>query len=712
MHLLADTPLARYSPAGMQKDEARRELDELAKQIQHHEAAYRRGEPEILDSEFDELFDRYVELADALGLPLEERVDTKPGEDHTEGFETVEHRVPMLSLEKLTPNRKDSRGMPIPLEEQLEQWYARRRTELELPPGAKLPLLVEPKIDGVSVSLLYQRGKLARAVTRGDGRRGDVITRQVLAARAVPEQLANVKEGELEIRGELYWPTAAFLAFNAKLEAAGERTLINPRNGTAGMIKRKEPDGLEETGIRSFLFQIPWAEGVTIPATQHEVLEWLAEQGADVYLDEVYVARDAADAYAYCEGYAERRAALPFEIDGMVIKIDELKHYRRLGETGHHPHWGIAYKFPPERKPTKLVGVVVQVGKSGKLTPVAELEPVFLAGTTVKRTSLHNFAEVERKDIRIGDTVYVEKAGEIIPQVVGVKLDARPPDATPIQRPEACPACGSEVVEEEIFIYCPNPACPAQVRERLEHFVSRSALEVDGIGSKLIDQLVAKVGISRPHELFELDVETLARLERMGKKSAENVVRGLEAAKGRGLARVLVGLAIRHVGETMAEDLANYFHSADELLEFAQRYVSGDPKAIETVAPEKGTGAIEGLARKTADSIFGELATPAMREVFDGLRTAGVKLTSNEEKREAVEGVAGKTFVLTGTLPTLKRKEAEARIKQAGGKTSGSVSKRTDFVVAGEEAGSKLEKAKALGVRVIDEAELLRMLEG
>lgn len=692
-------------------DETRKELAKLDADLRRYEAAYRRGEPEISDAEFDELFDRYVELADALGLPPDQRLDSKPGEDHTEGFETVEHRVPMLSLEKLTPNRKDARGMPVPLEEQLQQWYERRRAELELPESAALPLFVEPKVDGISVSLLYSDGALVRAVTRGDGRRGDVITRQVLAARAVPERL-DIGPGQIEIRGELYWPTKAFQAYNARLEAAGERTLANPRNGCAGLIKRKETDGLEETGIRSFLYQIPWAEGVRTPDTQHGVIEWLAQVGAEVYANEVYVARDAADAYEFCTRYGERRFLLPFEIDGMVIKIDELRHYGRLGETGHHPHWGIAYKFPPERKPTRLLNVVVQVGKSGKLTPVAELEPVLLAGTTVKRTSLHNFVEIERKDIRIGDTVYVEKAGEIIPQVISVKLDERPPDAQPVRRPEHCPACGTPVLTEEVFIYCPNPACPAQVRERLEHFVSRSALDVDWIGSKLIDQLVEKRGISQPHELFALDVETLSGLERMGKKSAENVVRSLQAAKQRGLARVLVGLAIRHVGETMAEDLARYFHSADALLEFAQRYVEGDPTAIATVAPEKGTGAIEGLARKTADSIFRELASPAIRQVFDGLRAAGVKLTANEEKRTEIEGVAGKTFVITGTLPTLKRKEAESRIKQAGGKTSGSVSKKTDFVVAGEEAGSKLEKARELGVPVIDEAGLLRMLEG
>ncbi len=689
---------------------AREELEQLAAQIQHHEAAYRRGEPEIPDSEFDEMFDRYVELADLLGLPPEARLDTAPGADHTEGFETAPHRVPMLSLEKLTPSRKDSRGAHIPLEEQLAQWYERRRAELELAEGAALPLFVEPKVDGISVSLLYQSGRLARAVTRGDGKKGDVITRQVLAAGAVPERLRGVSEGEIEIRGELYWPTPAFHAYNARLEQRGERTLINPRNGCAGLVKRKEPEGLEETGIRSFLYQIPWAEGVRLPGTQRGVLEWLGEVGAEVYLEETTVVPDARAAFDYCERYGARRSELPFEIDGMVIKIDELRHYARLGETGHHPHWGIAYKFPPERKATRLVNVVVQVGKSGKLTPVAELEPVFLAGTTVVRASLHNFVEVERKDIRVGDQVYVEKAGEIIPQVVGVKLDARPADAVKVRRPHECPACGTLVVPEEIFIYCPNPACPAQVRERLEHFVSRAAMDVDGMGEKLIDQLVDKLGVSKPHQLFSLDVEALAGLERMGKKSAENVVRSLAAAKQRGLARVLVGLAIRHVGETMAEDLARYFHSAGELLAFAVRYCAGDPRAIEALAPEKGTGAIEGLARKTADSIFGELCSPAVREVFEGLAAAGVKLTANEEKRADVEGVAGKTFVITGTLPTLKRKDAEGLIKQAGGKPSGSVSKKTDFLVAGDEAGSKLDKARELGVTVIDEDRLLELL--
>lgn len=689
---------------------AREELAELAAQLAYHEAAYRRGEPEIPDSEFDEMFDRYVELADRLNVPPERRLDTAPGSDHTPGFETVEHRVAMLSLEKLSPNRRDSRGEPIPLEEQLIQWYERRYRELELSENAELPLVVEPKVDGISVSLLYRDGRLARAATRGNGKRGDVITRQVLQARAVPEVLHGIGRGELEVRGELYWPRPDFEAFNARLKAAGERALINPRNGCAGLVKRKEPEGLEETGIRSFLYQIAWNEGISIPPTQHEVLAWLKEAGAEVYLDEVYLASHAKDAFEYCEAYAERRSRLDFDIDGMVIKVDELKWYRRLGGTGHHPHWGIAYKFPPERKATRLRRVVVQVGKSGKLTPVAELDPVFLAGTTVSRASLHNFVEVARKDIRVGDTVYVEKAGEIIPQVVGVKLDARPPDAVPVPRPVRCPACDSEVVTEEIFIRCPNPACPAQVRERLEHFVSRAAMEVDGIGSKLIDQLVDKLDVRRPHELFALTEDQLAGLERMGKKSAQNILRGLEEAKGRGLARVLAGLAIRHVGETLAEELARYFGSADALVEFAERYVAGDEEAVSTVAPDKGTGAIEGLGRKTADVIFAELSSPAVREVLEGLREQGVSLEAKVERREEVDGVAGKTFVLTGTLPNLTRKEAGDLIKRAGGKVSGSVSKKTDYLVAGEEAGSKLDKAQKLGVPTLDEAALNALL--
>jgi DNA ligase (NAD+) len=685
------------------------ELSALSEQIRYHERAYREGAPEVSDAVFDELMDRYKALADQLEVPEGERLDAQPGADHTEGFVTVEHRVPMLSLEKLSPARRDSKGEAMAVADQLRAWYERRRKELELAPDAPLGLMVEPKIDGISVSLTYSGGKLVRAVTRGDGRKGDDITRQVKEARAVVQELRGVT-GELEIRGELYWPRPAFLAYNQKLKDAGEKPIINPRNGCAGLMKRKDPTGLGEVGVKSFLYQVAWVEGAKLPATQSEIIAWLAQAGASVYADEICTAAGVEDALAYCEKYESNRGRLDFDIDGMVIKIEALAFYRRLGATGHHPHWGIAYKFPPEQKPTILKGIHVQVGKSGKLTPVAELEPVFVANTTVSRASLHNFVELERKDVRVGDTVRVEKAGEIIPQVVSVDLDARPDGTERYQRPAACPVCNTAVLSEEIFVYCPNPACPAQVRERLDHFASRHAMDIDGMGTALIEQVTRELGVRSPDQLFSLTTEQLEGLERMGKKSAENVVRALERAKGRGLTRVLVGLAIRHVGWTMAEDLATYFGSAQALLDFARRYNAGEAEAVQALTPDKGLGAIEGLAKKSATSIFAELDSQAVRQVFAGLEAAGVLLEATSARREVVEGVAGKTFVLTGTLPTLKRSEAADAIKQAGGKVTGSVSKKTDYVVAGEEAGTKLETAQALGVAVLDEGGLLALL--
>jgi len=681
------------------------ELEQLTQEIRYHEAAYRAGAPEITDAAFDDLVDRYQELADLLGIDPSERLDTQPGQDHTAGFETVEHRVPMLSLEKLSPNRRDSSGEPMPLAEQLSAWFRRRKKELETD---ELRVIVEPKVDGISVSLLYVGGVLRRAATRGDGRRGDVITQQVSQLGTVPTELRGVRNGEMEIRGELYWPLAEFSRFNATLD----KPLINPRNGCAGMMKRKDPTGIEETGIRAFFYQVAWNDGVDLPRTQTETLGWLGERGADVYLSEVFQTDSEQEALQYCEDYEARRGTLSYDIDGMVIKIDDLGLYARLGATGHHPHWGIAYKFPPERKPTTLLDIEVSVGKSGKLTPVAILEPVFVSGTTVSRASLHNFVELQRKDVRVGDTVLVEKAGEIIPQVVEVDKTKRTRGAKRFVPPDTCPTCGAEVVSEEIFVYCPNPACPDQVRERLRHFASRRAMDIDGMGEVLVDQVVDKLGVRSPDGLFRLDVEALAGLERMGTKSAERVKAGLEAAKERGLARVLNGLAIRHVGETMADELAGYFRTADALLEFAARYVAGDAEAVETVAPAKSAerGAIEGLARKSADSIFRELDSPAVRKVFAGLAEVGVSLSARAAEVREVDAVVGKTFVLTGTLPTLKRSDAAQRIKAAGGKVSGSVSKKTDYVVAGDDPGSKLDKATVLGVEVIDEAALLALL--
>jgi DNA ligase (NAD+) len=680
----------------------------LEKQIRHHESAYRAGTPEIPDGAFDDLVDQYEALADTLKIPVEERITGRPGADHTEGFTQVTHRVPMLSLEKLSPAKKDARGNEVSPRDQLAQWVERRRGDLERPTGP-LPLIVEPKVDGISVSLLYEKGKLTRAVTRGDGRRGDDITRQVREARAVPLTLRGIG-GTLEIRGELYWPRAKFKAWNDALIRAGEEPHANPRNGCAGIMKRKDPAGIDAAGIASFLYQVPWSEGVTLPSRQSAVLAWLAEAGAPVYRESFTVTETPDEVVAFCESWEPRRSALEYDIDGMVIKIDELSLHDRLGGTGHHPHWGVAYKFPPERKETRLLDIEISVGKSGKLTPVALLEGVELAQTTVTRASLHNFVELERKDVRVGDLVLVEKAGEIIPQVVASVSHAE--GSAPFPRPTHCPGCGAGVVVEDIFISCPNPACPAQVEGRLTHFASRRAMDIEGLGESLVALVTKELGVRAPHELYALTRHGLAQLPRMGDKSADNVLRALVASKSRGLARVLYALAIPNLGQSMAELLARHFGTADALLAFAGRYVAGDPEAVRQAAPEEGNGIIEGMGKKTADVIFGALDAKEMRAVLGGLAAVGVALVSEAPAVVHREGVAGKTFVLTGTLPTLKRDEAGDRIKSAGGKVSGSVSKKTDFVVAGEEAGSKLEKAKELGVAVIDEAELLRMLGG
>lgn len=689
----------------------RGELTSLEAELRRYEAAYRAGAPEIDDAAFDELFDRYVSLADRFGLAPDERFDARPGVDHAEGFETAAHKVPMLSLEKLSPSRKDDVGGAVPIADQVEAWVARRKRDLGLLPLEPLSIFIEPKIDGISVSLVYERGRLVRAVTRGDGERGDVITAQVRAARAVPVELAGVSTGSLEIRGELYLPRAAFERWNAAQIARGEKPLVNPRNGCAGLVKRKDVTGLDAVGISSFLYQVPWADGVAIPRTQSGVLDFLAAAGGATYRELTLVATDGAAAAEFCASFESRRAELPFDIDGMVLKIDDLALHPALSGTGHHPHWGVAYKFPPERKSTLVRDIVVQVGKSGKLTPVAELEPVFVSGTNVSRATLHNFTELARKDVRVGDRVLVEKAGEIIPQVVSVELDERPADSQPFVPPERCPACGGAVLAEEIFVYCGNPSCSAQLRERLVHFASRSAMDIDGLGESIVDALVSELSVRSPDAIYRLSADSLATLPRLGEKSAKNLIAAIETSKRRGLAKVLVALAIRNLGESMADALAGEFGSADALVSFAVRYVSGDEDAKRAVVGDKQRrGFVEGLGEKSADAIFGAIASDEVRAVLDGLAAAGVVLTAEKKQIVSVEGVAGKTFVLTGTLPTLGRAEATAKIKAAGGKVSGSVSKKTSFVVVGADAGSKLAEAEALGVPRIDEAELLALL--
>ena len=666
------------------------ELHLLETQLRHHdELYYRQAQPEISDAEYDDLRDRYQALCDARGLSPEQRYGATPGDDRTAGFSTVRHRVPMLSLEKAAD------GDDGPAAGTLVAWVERTRCIADLLTASPLLLLVEPKIDGMSVSLTYKGGKLVQATSRGDGIEGDVITDQVLASAAVPATVPAT--GAFEVRGELYLPREVFAVLNARLAAEGGKRLANPRNACAGLMKRKDATALYGLGVAAFCYHVAWAEGVTVPDSQHAVVAWLARLGFPTN-SHITVEADAEAAAVRCAAFANQRDALGYEIDGMVIKVDDRRIQERLGSTEHHPRWGIAWKFPPERKPTLLRGITVQVGKSGKLTPVAELDPVQLAGTTVTRASLHNFPELERKDVRINDTVWVEKAGEIIPQVLGVLREKRPAEAAAFPRPTTCPACASPVLTADIFIYCPNPACPAQVRERLRHFASRGAMDIQGMGEAVVDQLCTQRDLTSPAQLFTLTAADIAALERKGEKSAQNLVAALAEAKGRGLAKVLTGLALNQVGEKLSEDLARTFGSLDALLAVAD---AGDVATLD---------AMDGVAETTAQAIISQLTNPAVRQVLTDLAAAGVDLTAKRAEVRQVAGVSGKSFVLTGTLPNLSRDQAEALIAAAGGKCVGSGSKKTDYVVAGDEAGSKLAKAQALGVAILDEAGLRALL--
>jgi DNA ligase (NAD+) len=674
---------------------ARNELDHLAVELaRHDELYYRRAEPELSDADYDTLRERHDALAAKAGRPAWQQ---KPGDDRTIGFAKVLHRIPMLSLEKASDGEDGNAA------DKLATWEVRTRKALDLPVGQALALLVEPKIDGISVGIVYRAGELVQAASRGDGVEGDDITAQVRASGAVPLRVAA--GGSFEVRGELYLPQAAFVRLRDSTVADGGRQLANPRNACAGLMKRKDSSSLSGLGVAAFVYHLAWAEGVDVPTTQSGIVAWLAKLGFATN-PHCTVEQGAAAAALRCAAFAARRDGLDYGIDGMVVKLDDRRLQAQLGATEHHPRWGIAWKFPPERRPTVLRDVIVQVGKSGKLTPVAVLDPVQLAGTTVSRASLHNFPELERKDVRIGDTVLVEKAGEIIPQVVGVVAERRPADARPVARPEVCPACGTHPEADDVFIYCPNPACPAQLRERLRHFASRAAMDIEGLGEAVVDQVVTHLGVNSPAELFTLTAERLAGLERMGEKSAANLVAGLESAKGRGLARVLAGLALEQIGEKLSEDLSARFGSAQRLLDIAAAHAAGDATAIALLLE------IDGVAERTARLVLDQLGNPAVQATLAALGAVGVVLEHRGAVVAAVAGVAGKTFVLTGTMPSLTRPDAEKLIKAAGGKTSGSVSKKTDFVVAGAEAGSKLTKAQELGVTILDEAGLKALLAG
>ena len=659
-------------------------LDALRTQLDHHNHCYHvLDAPEISDAEFDALFDELVALeAENPQRITRDSPSQRVGAAPLAEFAAVTHQVAMLSLEKT--------ATPV----ELRDWANRCRARLGDEPMA---FCCEPKIDGVAVALVYEHGRLARAATRGDGQTGEDITANVRTIRAVPLRLRG--EGippRFEVRGEVYIAKRAFAAFNERARQRDERTLVNPRNGAAGSLRQLDPQLTASRPLTMYCYSLGWIEGDWRPQTHMEALERMAGWGLRTN-SEVALAADLDACQAYIDDMARRRQTLAYDIDGVVVKVNALDQQQRLGAMTRRPRWAVAYKYPAEEATTALLGVEFQVGRTGAITPVAKLEPVFVGGVTVSNATLHNMDEVARLGLRIGDRVMVRRAGDVIPQVVSVIAEQRPDAAPAIELPESCPACGSPVVrpEGEAVARCgaAPTLCPAQRKVGLRHFASRLAMDIEGLGEKLIDQLVETGQVRAPADLYRLDGERLSELPRMGKKSAQNLLDALQASKSTTLARFIYALGIREVGEATAQSLANHFGTLDALR-------AATPEVLEVV-PDVGP--------IVAEKVVGYFAGPDNAKVVDELVEVGVSWPAIEAAADRVP-LAGQTWVLTGSLAQMTRAEAKRKLTGLGAKVAGSVSGKTAHVVAGPGAGSKLAKAEQLEVPVMDEAAFLDFL--
>jgi DNA ligase (NAD+) len=665
-----------------------KEIAELRKQVEYHNHKYYvEASPEISDLEFDQLLKRLQELErlhPELATP--DSPTQRVGGQPIDGFEQVRHSVPMLSIDNTYS------------EAELREFDARVRKLLR---GEQPRYLVEEKVDGVSVALTYEDGLLVRGATRGDGETGDDITHNTKTIRDIPLRLlARPRETPpplFEVRGEIYMANSELSRLNKIQAERGERLLMNPRNATAGTLKLLDPQQCGQRRLRFFAH----GEGRLddLPARSHsEFLELVHAYGLPVVPHSAVL--DSIDAVLeFCDKQLEERHALDYETDGLVIKVNDFNQREKLGTTSKAPRWVIAYKVELWQGTTTLKDIRLQVGKTGVLTPVGELETVVIAGTKVTNVSLHNADELERKDIRIGDTLVVEKAGKIIPHVVRVELEKRTGREKKFRFPAKCPSCGESVVQDEggVYIRCGNPSCPAQLKERLRFFAHRGAMDIEGLGPALIDQLVDHGLVKTLPDLYHLTLDQICELERMGEKSAQNLLEGIAASKSRGLSRLLTGLAIRHIGERNARLLADEFGTIDELLE-------ATPERLQQV---------EGIGDVVAESIHQFFQSASGQKTIAALREAGVQMTEQRKPKAVQEGaslLAGKTVVVTGTLVHFKRDEIERLIHDLGGKPAGSVSKKTDLVVAGEKAGSKLDKARELGIQAVSEEEFLEMI--
>jgi DNA ligase (NAD+) len=683
----------RIRPVAKTKTPAARAA-ELRDEISRHARLYYvEDRPEIADAEYDRLIRELIALEEAHPeLVTPDSPTQRVGGPPVSSLPNVRHEIPLLSLENAyTP-------------EELKAWADRVVDRL----GRTPEFVCELKIDGLSVSLVYEAGRLARAATRGDGTTGEDVTPNVRTIHAVPLNLHAAHAARessfrvnipavLEVRGEVYMSKASFARLNAAREEAGEPLFANPRNSAAGSLRLLDAKITAQRKLSAFLYSIARWEGSEEPRSQSQSLLLLEEISFPVNPHRAVVS-DVEGVLSFIDAWKAKRHDLPFETDGVVVKVDALADQKRLGQTAKFPRWAIAYKYPPEEATTVVADIVVQVGRTGVLTPVAEFTPVLLAGSTVRRATLHNMEDLSRKDVRIGDTVAVEKAGDVIPKVTRVLLEKRPKGAKAFSMPARCPACGEPVVqrEGEVAIRCVNPGCPAQVAEALRHFVTRRAMDVEGLGDERIEQLREAGLLKDVASLYDLEAAQLAPLERWGDKSATNVVAEIERSKDAGLARLLFGLGIRQVGEKTAKVLARRFLSMDALVEADEDALTSVPE----IGPETARGILEWFAH------------PANRNLLKKLGKAGVRMTEEAGPAGPGGALSGGLFVLTGTLPRRTRDEAAEAIEMAGGKVSSSVSKKTTAVIAGEEAGSKLDKAKALGVPVWTEDDFDRELMG
>lgn len=699
--------MAALSP----KDVAR--AAELNRILNHAAYAYYAlDNPELTDAEFDRLLIELQQLEAAYPeLVTEDSYTQRVGGYVSEQFEPVQHAARMYSMD-------DAMNL-----EELDAWLSRTDEALGASPTNPVAYTCELKIDGLGVALTYRDGQFVRAATRGDGSTGENVTANVLTISDVPRELAlaGLEQVEnrglnqsIEVRGEVYMPKHSFIRLNEDADAAGKQPFANPRNAAAGSLRQKDPKITAHRDLETFIYAVA-DEGPLDVHSQWEFLNWLRSCGFNVN-PHARRCLSAHEVHDFCAQALEQRGDLNYDIDGVVVKVDSFASQEALGFTSRAPRWAIAFKFPPEEKQTVLREIRIQVGRTGVLTPVAEFDPVTVAGSTIARATLHNLDEIRRKNVREGDTIIVHKAGDVIPEVVGPVLSLRPADAVEFQMPTTCPSCGSPVFQEEgeVAFRCVSIDCPAQAVERLIHWGSRKAMDIDGLGDELINRMVEGGVLSDVADFYDkLTEETLANMPTgrvydtdtadhlsgdsipVGHTIAKKVMAKVEESKTRGLGRVLFGIGMRHVGANVAELLAQEFGSIQAL----------------ATAPVEKIAEIPGIGPKIAESVHEFFSIPENVAVIERLRQAGVVLEEEKAENELPQTLAGLTFVLTGTLEHFTRDEAGAQLKAMGAKVSGSVSKKTSFVVAGEAAGSKLTKAESLGVPVLDEAALQQILE-